>query len=148
MVYAHFDQAVERKTRSPVALKMLFDEAFYHFIHSNWPTSLDDAVHFGGLLMQIRFGDHDPKKHNLGFLRDALETFVPAHLLHNQLKSTEWERRKTLPHLQLSLHSFRYLQGTPGAQGKNRSVPTAPIVLAVCMAGGRFDPLAVSDMTH
>lgn len=42
--------------------------------------------------MQIRYGDHDPARHKGGFITDALETFVPAHLLHNQLKTAEWEK--------------------------------------------------------
>lgn len=29
----------------------------------------------------------------MGFLKDGLDTFVPQHLMHNQLKNAEWERR-------------------------------------------------------
>eukprot|EP00049_Salpingoeca_infusionum_P027617 m.33423 g.33423 ORF g.33423 m.33423 type:complete len:1009 (-) comp9617_c0_seq3:316-3342(-) len=83
----------ERRVLSQVALKLLFDEALNSFTTSLWPTSVQDAVHLCGLLMQIRFGDHKAEVHKTGFLRDGLQTFVPAHLLHNQLKSAEWERR-------------------------------------------------------
>lgn len=101
----------ERRVLSPVALKHLFDEALYSVLHSRWPSTVDDTVHLAGLLMQvcwwieqgcldthflsiskIRFGDHDPARHKLGFIGDALDTFVPAHLLHNQLRTAEWER--------------------------------------------------------
>ena len=85
-------QHMERRVLSQVALKLFFDEALYNVLQSNWPTSLTDAVHLAGLLMQIRYGDHDPSRHKTGFIADALETFVPAHLLHNQLKTTEWEK--------------------------------------------------------
>lgn len=50
--------------------------------------------------MQIRFGEHDPGKHKPGFLSDGLSTFVPQHLLHNQLKTAEWERRIYARHRQ------------------------------------------------
>jgi len=83
----------ERKIRSPAALKFLFDEALVNFTNSFWPCSVDDTVYLAGLLMQIRFGDYTPDKHNVGFLSDGLETFVPQHLMHNQLKTAEWERR-------------------------------------------------------
>ena len=39
---------------SQVALKLLFDEALYNVLQSHWPTSLDDAAHLAGLLMQVR----------------------------------------------------------------------------------------------
>eukprot|EP00055_Hartaetosiga_balthica_P008864 m.34197 g.34197 ORF g.34197 m.34197 type:complete len:977 (-) comp6503_c0_seq2:291-3221(-) len=83
----------ERRVLSQVALKLLFDEALHNILTSLWPTKLDDAVYLGGLLMQIRFGNHNEKIHKSGFLRDALDTFVPQHLLHNQLKTSEWESR-------------------------------------------------------
>ncbi|EGD72742.1 hypothetical protein PTSG_04471 [Salpingoeca rosetta] len=84
---------VERRVLSQVALKLLFDEALFAVLHSLWPTQLADAVHLAGLLMQIRFGDFNPQTHVPGFLRGGLETFVPQHLLHNQLRTVEWERR-------------------------------------------------------
>ena len=43
--------------------------------------------------MQIRFGDYDKTKHKPGFLADGLSTFVPQHLLHNQLRTSDWERQ-------------------------------------------------------
>ena len=86
----------ERKTRSPVALKYLFEEALQMLICSWWPCSVDDAIFLAGLLMQIRYGDYNPTKHKTGYLSgdaDHLKTFVPTHLFHNQLKNFEWERR-------------------------------------------------------
>lgn len=91
----------ERKIRSPAALKFLYDEALVNFTNSFWPTSVEDTVYLAGLLMQIRFGDHDPAKHTVGFLSSGLNTFVPQHLMHNQLKSTEWERRIYRSHQKL-----------------------------------------------
>ena len=46
-------QADERKTRSPVALKFLFDEAVHAILQSLWPINVDQAVHLAGLLMQV-----------------------------------------------------------------------------------------------
>lgn len=58
---------------------------------------------------KIRFGDHDPAKHKPGFLADGLETFVPAHLLHNQLKTMEWERRIYTAHASHLGHTDTFL---------------------------------------
>mmetsp|Transcript_18112 Transcript_18112/g.53655 ORF Transcript_18112/g.53655 Transcript_18112/m.53655 type:complete len:984 (+) Transcript_18112:203-3154(+) len=82
----------ERRVKSHIAMKFLFDEALVNFINT-WPCTVDQAVHLAGLLMQIRFGEYDPAIHKKGFLSDGLATFVPQHLLHNQLKTAEWERR-------------------------------------------------------
>eukprot|EP00051_Salpingoeca_urceolata_P009912 m.120448 g.120448 ORF g.120448 m.120448 type:complete len:969 (+) comp16502_c2_seq3:1091-3997(+) len=90
----------ERKTRSPVAIKLLYDQALHNLLSGNWPVTLDQAVHLAGLLMQIRFGDFDPDRHKRGFLLDDLNTFVPPHLLHNQLKTSQWESRIFASHQQ------------------------------------------------
>jgi len=84
---------IERKTRSPVSMTFLFYEAQTCYLNSYWPCSVEDSIFLAGMLMQIRFGDHDPDKHKAGFLADDLETFVPTHLMHNQLKSEKWESR-------------------------------------------------------
>jgi len=62
--------------------------------------TVGDTVYLAGLLMQIRFGDHDPGTHRPGFLQEGLETFVPKHLMFNQLKTVEWERRIYGSHLE------------------------------------------------
>jgi hypothetical protein len=83
----------ERQTRSPVSMTFLFYEAQTCYLNSYWPCSVDDSVFLAGMLMQIRFGDHNPTTHKTGFLADDLDTFVPAHLMHNQLKSGQWEAK-------------------------------------------------------
>ncbi len=52
------DQSEERKLRSQVAMKFLFDEALRLFLDGFFPVSVDDAVHLAGLLMQVRSGRH------------------------------------------------------------------------------------------
>eukprot|EP01147_Barroeca_monosierra_P010524 gene10524-2651_t len=106
----------ERQILSQVALKLLFDESLACVLSSRWPTNVEDAAHLAGLLMQIRFGDFNPSSHVIGFLRGALDTFIPQHLLHNQLKTIEWERRIFAQHKKhegvtdvVSLHRL-YLQ--------------------------------------
>jgi hypothetical protein len=44
---------------------------------------------------QIRFGDYTDEYYRTSFLADGLHTLVPAHLLHNQLRTTEWQRRES-----------------------------------------------------
>lgn len=83
----------ERQTRSAVSMTYLFYEAQTCYLNSYWPCSVADSVFLAGLLMQIRFGDYDPGRHKAGFLADDLETFVPTHLMHNQLKSAQWESK-------------------------------------------------------
>ncbi len=65
----------------------------YHLLRGDWPIDVDSAIYLAGLLMQIRFGNFSPDRHKPGFLTEELNTFVPATLLHNQLKTAEWERR-------------------------------------------------------
>eukprot|EP00040_Diaphanoeca_grandis_P009269 m.48227 g.48227 ORF g.48227 m.48227 type:complete len:1069 (+) comp20693_c0_seq1:312-3518(+) len=86
--------AEERKIRSPAALKFLYDEALVNFLQSFWPCEQEHAIYLAGLLMQIHYGDHDEKVHKPGFITTGgLNTMIPTHLLHNQLKSSVWEKR-------------------------------------------------------
>ena len=43
---------------------------------------------------QIAAGDHVPAVHTVGYLKDDLEAYVPKHLMHNQLKTAQWEKRR------------------------------------------------------
>lgn len=47
--------------------------------------------------VQIRFGDFNEEHYRSSFLADGLHMLVPRHLLHNQLKTTEWQRRASPP---------------------------------------------------
>eukprot|EP00047_Mylnosiga_fluctuans_P004995 m.237744 g.237744 ORF g.237744 m.237744 type:complete len:969 (-) comp13190_c0_seq1:129-3035(-) len=89
----------ERKTRSPIALKLLFDEAVYNCLISAWPIGVDEAVHLAGLIMQIRYGTATDQHYRGTFIAQALPTLVSPHL-HSQLKITEWQKRIQQAHLQ------------------------------------------------
>eukprot|EP00048_Salpingoeca_helianthica_P012516 m.182740 g.182740 ORF g.182740 m.182740 type:complete len:876 (-) comp15382_c1_seq1:2434-5061(-) len=95
---SYLSLADERKTRSPVALKFLFDEAVHALLRSLWAVTVDQAIHLAALLMQIRFGDFTEEYYRTSFLADGLHTLVPAHLLHNQLRTSEWQRRIAAAH--------------------------------------------------
>ena len=50
------------KVRSPIAIDLLYHEAYHHYIKNLYPCSDGDVLILAGILMQIRFGDFEQKK--------------------------------------------------------------------------------------
>ena len=50
------------QTRNPIALNLLFHEAYHHYIKSLYPCADGDVLILGGILMQCKLGDYDHKK--------------------------------------------------------------------------------------
>ena len=55
------------QTRNPIALNLLFHEAYHHYIKSLYPCADGDVLILGGILMQCKLGDYDHKKCNKFF---------------------------------------------------------------------------------
>ena len=47
---------------NPVAIDLLFHEAYHHYIKSLYPCSDGDVLILAGILMQINLGDFEQKK--------------------------------------------------------------------------------------
>ncbi|XP_070570825.1 krev interaction trapped protein 1-like isoform X2 [Ptychodera flava] len=78
----------ERQIKDSEANKMLFDECVLNVLRSMYPTSDQDAINLAAILMQIIYGDHDPKKHRSGFLNNInLRHFIPTMKLVGRSQS-------------------------------------------------------------
>jgi len=50
------------KVKNPVAINLLFLEAYHNYIKCLYPCADTDATVLAGILMQINNGDYDPLK--------------------------------------------------------------------------------------
>ena len=50
------------KVKNPVAINLLFLEAYHNYIKCLYPCADTDATVLAGILMQINNGDYDPMK--------------------------------------------------------------------------------------
>eukprot|EP01112_Ceratiomyxa_fruticulosa_P016161 TRINITY_DN484_c0_g1_i1.p1 TRINITY_DN484_c0_g1~~TRINITY_DN484_c0_g1_i1.p1 ORF type:complete len:444 (+),score=86.76 TRINITY_DN484_c0_g1_i1:157-1488(+) len=78
---------MEQALVSREAIHLLYIQAVHHVIHSNYPSEDVLAVKLGGVQVQIQYGDQRPE--HRGFVREAIEQFVPEHLLP-QKRVEEW----------------------------------------------------------
>ncbi|XP_077997280.1 krev interaction trapped protein 1-like isoform X2 [Glandiceps talaboti] len=92
----------ERKVKDHEAIKMLFNECVLNVLKSMYPTTDQDAIGLAGILMQIIYGDHDPKKHRSGFLNNInLRHFIPSIKLMGRSqsgKSINWAHKIVQEH--------------------------------------------------
>lgn len=59
------DQNVDRS--DPVQLVIMYNQSFNDIINGKIPCSPEEAAQFGGIAMQIKYGNQDPTKHKPGF---------------------------------------------------------------------------------
>jgi len=79
----------EREMQDPVAKHLVYIQALFSVIESEYPCSVDDAIRLGGLQVQQVYGDHKPGNHTTGFLTNNLRQFVPKELFLT--KKIDWE---------------------------------------------------------
>ena len=58
------------KTRDPVQLNLLYEQAKEAILDGTHPVPLETAIQFGALQVQIQFGDHKEDKHKPGMLAE------------------------------------------------------------------------------
>jgi len=80
----------DKEMQDSVAKHIVFLQALYNVIESQYPCNMEDAVKLAGLQVQIVYGDHKPGNHAVGFLTHNLKQFVPKDLFTTK-KPTEWE---------------------------------------------------------
>ena len=61
------DQNVDRT--DPVQLVMMYTQSYDMVVTGKIPTTAEEAIQFGGIILQIKFGNHDPEKHKPGFVK-------------------------------------------------------------------------------
>jgi len=80
----------EREMQDPVAKHLVYIQALYSIIESEYPCTVEDAIKLAGLEVQIVYGDHRPGAHTVGFLTQNLRQFVPKDLFSHK-RANEWE---------------------------------------------------------
>jgi len=80
----------EREMQDSVAKHLVYIQALYNVIESEYPCTADDAIRLAGLEMQITYGDHKTGTHVVGFLTQNLKQFVPKDLFASK-KPSDWE---------------------------------------------------------
>ena len=68
------------KVKNPVAINLLFLEAYHNYIKCLYPCANTDATVLAGILMQINNGDYDPMKPASAIVKydDTLSPFVTS----------------------------------------------------------------------
>lgn len=96
------------RTRDPYALHLLYLECRQGVVSGFHPTSLDQALRFSALQMQITYGNYDPLEHVAGF-------FNTSEFLPEQWRETEMIEEDVYK-------QHRQLKGLNEAQGKYQYV--------------------------
>jgi len=82
----------EQEMRDLVAKHLIYIQALYSVIESEYPCTQDEAIRLAGLQVQIVYGDHKSATHTVGFLTQNLKQFVPKDLFTSERKRPqEWE---------------------------------------------------------
>ncbi|ELT97767.1 hypothetical protein CAPTEDRAFT_226695 [Capitella teleta] len=77
--HASLSMTKEKMVRHPVAIRLLFYEAYHNYINSYYPCSTQDAVILGGILLQLNHGDYDSRKaRNIIVSESALKSLIPG----------------------------------------------------------------------
>ena len=62
--------------RNATAIHLLFNEAYYNYLNCLFPCHLNDVAVMGAIVMQIIFGDYNPKKSKNNLQRYTLLTLL------------------------------------------------------------------------
>ncbi|KAI8898118.1 hypothetical protein BC833DRAFT_620631 [Globomyces pollinis-pini] len=100
------DHVVDRN--DPIQLVLMYNQAREMILNGKYPCTFEEAAQFGGIEMQIKYGNQDPEKHKLGFIK--MKDFV----------GPEYQKNKDLEKLIYKEHSM--LKGTTELNAKFRYV--------------------------
>ncbi|KAK2144793.1 hypothetical protein LSH36_730g00016 [Paralvinella palmiformis] len=79
----------ERKVKHPVAINLLYHEAYHHYINSMYPCAGQDAIILAGILMQMKQGDYDARRTKNYLTSNTLTSLIPHTKLHSN-KKIDW----------------------------------------------------------
>lgn len=91
----------ERELGDPVAKHLVYIQALYSIIESEYMITIEEAVKLAGLQVQIVYGDHKAGTHVVGFLTQNLKQYVPKEL-YGSKRPAEWESMIFKVHVQYS----------------------------------------------
>jgi len=79
----------DREMEDPIAKDLIYKQALYSVISSEYPVTVADAIKLAGLQCQVVYGDHNNAIHTSAFVLPNITDFVPKNLLGNR-KTQEW----------------------------------------------------------
>ena len=101
------DQNVDRT--DPVQLVMMFTQAQEDILSGKIPCTPEEAAQFGGIAMQIKFGNQDPVKHKPGFAK--MKDLVPVEYQKNkEIEKNIYKEHSILAGTTELNAKFRYVQ--------------------------------------
>lgn len=80
----------EREMQDSVAKHLVYIQALYCVMESEYPCSADEAIKLAGLQVQVVYGDHRIGTHVVGFLTQNLKQYLPKDLFPTK-RPAEWE---------------------------------------------------------
>ena len=86
--------------QDPVELHLLYTQAKGCVLRGKYAVTDTEALLLAALTLQIEYGDHNPEKHNAGFLRNELIKYIPKHLYGLQ-KPEVWEKDFVSTHIKM-----------------------------------------------
>ncbi|KXS11309.1 hypothetical protein M427DRAFT_505616, partial [Gonapodya prolifera JEL478] len=101
------DQNVDRN--DPVQLNLIYNQSKEAILQGKYPCNPDEAIQFAALQAQVQFGNYEPEKHKVGFLK--MKEFLPDEYQ----KERTFDKRIVAEHQKLHGMSelnakFRYVQ--------------------------------------
>ncbi|GMS78263.1 hypothetical protein PENTCL1PPCAC_438 [Pristionchus entomophagus] len=65
----------------PRIREILFNDAYEAFMSGRYAPSVEESAELAGFALSAAFEPYAPEKHNVEFLRQEIESFVPRHLV-------------------------------------------------------------------
>ena len=99
------------QVQDPMAINLLFHEAYHNYIRSLYPCADQDAVIMAGILMQLNQGDYDQRKTKTFF--QSWVFLIYDHLLYTTSAKKQLQKNSSSRdyHLQLTVTcSIRLVQ--------------------------------------
>ncbi|KAF7238553.1 FERM domain-containing protein 8 [Varanus komodoensis] len=80
-------------------LRLLYEEAKFNILEGRYPFDLVDCEALGALVCRVNLGPYDPNLHTAFFLKERLDSFLPAHLCRrgHGLLAALWRRGGARP---------------------------------------------------
>jgi len=90
----------EREMQDTTARHLVYIQALYNVIESEYPCTVEDSIRLAALQVQVVYGDHKAGTHVVGFLTQNLKQYVPKELFGTK-RPSDWESLIFKAHAQL-----------------------------------------------
>ncbi|KAJ3396785.1 Talin-1 [Lobulomyces angularis] len=101
------DQNIDRN--DPVQLNLLYNQAKDSILSGKHPCTSEEASQFAAIQCQIQFGNHEPDKHKIGFIK--VKDYIPPEYQKNkEVEKKIYQEHRKLQGLSELNAKFRYVQ--------------------------------------